>query len=49
MLLASGFGWNGIQLVGQLLQIIFPYLFFITLVAFSGAILNAHQKFEIRL
>lgn len=49
MLLAPGFTWNGTQsqLAAQLLQITFPYLFFITLVAFSGAILNAHEKFAI--
>jgi len=49
MLLAPGFAWNGTQaqLATQLLQIVFPYLFFITLVAFAGAILNAHEKFAI--
>jgi putative peptidoglycan lipid II flippase len=49
LLLAPGFAWNGTQaqLAAQLLQITFPYLFFITLVAFSGAILNAHGKFAI--
>lgn len=49
MLLAPGFMWQGTQyeLSVQLLQITFPYLFFITLVAFAGAILNAHGQFAI--
>ena len=49
MLLAPGFMWQGSQfeLSVQLLQITFPYLFFITLVAFSSGILNAHGQFAI--
>ncbi|WP_340121089.1 murein biosynthesis integral membrane protein MurJ [Methylobacter svalbardensis] len=49
MLLAPGFMWQGSQyeLSVQLLQITFPYLFFIALVAFSGGILNAHGQFSI--
>jgi len=49
MLLAPGFIWQGSQyeLSVQLLQITFPYLFFVTLVAFSGGILNAHGQFAI--
>ncbi len=49
MLLAPGFIWQGSQyeLSVQLLQITFPYLFFVTLVAFAGGILNAHGKFAI--
>ncbi|MCK9637636.1 MAG: murein biosynthesis integral membrane protein MurJ [Methylobacter tundripaludum] len=49
MLLAPGFMWQGTQyeLSVQLLQITFPYLFFIALVAFAGGILNAHGKFAI--
>lgn len=35
------------QLSISLLQITFPYLFFITLTAFAGAILNAHGKFAV--
>ncbi|MDP3877877.1 MAG: murein biosynthesis integral membrane protein MurJ [Methylobacter sp.] len=49
MLLAPGFIRQGSQyeLSVQLLQITFPYLFFVTLVAFAGGILNAHGKFAI--
>jgi len=49
MLLAPGFMWQGTQyeLSVQLLQITFPYLFFIALVAFAGGILNAHGQFAI--
>ncbi|MDP2099736.1 MAG: murein biosynthesis integral membrane protein MurJ [Methylobacter sp.] len=49
MLLAPGFIGQGSQyeLSVQLLQITFPYLFFITLVAFAGGILNAHGRFAI--
>lgn len=49
MLLAPGFIGQVSQyaLSVQLLQITFPYLFFVTLVAFSGAILNAHGRFAI--
>ncbi len=49
MLLAPGFAWQETQyeLSVQLLQIIFPYFFFITLVAFAGGILNAHGQFAI--
>ncbi len=49
MLLAPGFMWQGTQyeLSVQLLQITFPYLFFIALVAFSGGILNAHGQFAV--
>ncbi|MBL6986077.1 MAG: murein biosynthesis integral membrane protein MurJ [Methylobacter sp.] len=49
MLLAPGFMWQGSQyeLSVHLLQITFPYLFFIALVAFSGGILNAHRQFAI--
>lgn len=49
MLLAPGFMWQGTQyeLSVQLLQITFPYLFFIALVALAGGILNAHGKFAI--
>ncbi len=49
MLLAPGFMWQGTQyeLSVKLLQITFPYLFFIALVAFSGGILNAHGQFAV--
>jgi len=49
LLLAPGFAWQGSQheLAVQMLQITFPYLLFIALVAFAGAILNAHGKFAV--
>ncbi|MGR9085579.1 MAG: murein biosynthesis integral membrane protein MurJ [Gammaproteobacteria bacterium] len=49
LLLAPGFAWQGSQhdLAVQLLRITLPYLFFISLVAFAGAILNAHGKFGV--
>ena len=49
MLFAPGFLWeNGqYELAVQLLQITFPYLLFITLTAFAGAILNAQAKFAV--
>lgn len=49
LLLAPGFAWQGSQheLAVQMLQITFPYLLFIALVAFAGGILNAHGKFAI--
>ena len=49
LLLAPVFAWQGSQyeLAVLLLKITFPYLFFISLVAFAGAILNAHDKFAI--
>lgn len=49
LLLAPGFAGQGAQydLSVQLLRITFPYLLFISLTAFAGAILNAHGKFAI--
>ena len=49
MLLAPGFAWQGTQhdLAVLMLQITFPYLLFIGLVAFAGGILNVHGKFAI--
>ena len=49
LLLAPGFAWQGTQheLAVLILQITFPYLLFIGLVAFAGGILNAHGKFAI--
>ena len=46
---APGFAWNGNQhdLAAQLLRFTFPYLFFISLVAFAGGILNTFGKFAI--
>jgi putative peptidoglycan lipid II flippase len=47
LLLAPGFAWQSAQhdLAAELLRITLPYLFFISLTAFAGAILNAHGKF----
>lgn len=46
---APGFIWDGGQfdLAVQLLQITFPYLLFISLTAFAGAILNTHGMFGV--
>ena len=48
-LCAAGFEWQSEQhvLATHLLQIMLPYGFFITLVAFMGSILNVHTKFAI--
>tara|TARA_B100001057_G_scaffold430146_1_gene456722 strand:- start:3759 stop:5156 length:1398 start_codon:yes stop_codon:yes gene_type:complete len=35
------------ELAEDILQITFPYLFFVSLVAFSGSILNSYQKFSL--
>ncbi|MDT8424421.1 MAG: murein biosynthesis integral membrane protein MurJ [Methyloprofundus sp.] len=49
MLFAPGFAWQGEQydLAVQMLGITFPYLFFISSVAFAGGILNSFGKFAI--
>lgn len=49
LLFAPGFAWQGSQhdLAVQMLRITFPYILFISLVAFAGAILNSHGKFAI--
>lgn len=49
ILLAPGFDWQGArhELAVQMLQITFPYLLFIALVAFAGGILNAYQQFVV--
>lgn len=49
MLFAPGFLWEGKQydLAVQMLRITFPYLFFISSVAFAGGILNTHGKFAV--
>ncbi len=49
MLFAPGFLWQGQQyeLAVQMLRITFPYLFFISSVAFAGGILNTYGKFAI--
>ncbi|WP_305909319.1 murein biosynthesis integral membrane protein MurJ [Methylomarinum sp. Ch1-1] len=48
-LFAPGFLWEDRQyeLAVQMLRITFPYLFFISSVAFAGGILNAHGKFAV--
>lgn len=48
-LFAPGFIWKGSQyeLAVQMLRITFPYLFFISSVAFAGSVLNSHGKFAI--
>ena len=49
LLFAPGFIWKGTQydLAVQLLHLTLPYLFFISLVALAGGILNAHGKFAV--
>lgn len=49
LLLAPGFTWSGGQhtLAVHMLQITFPYLFFIGLVAFASSVLNVYGKFAI--
>ncbi|MCF7969628.1 MAG: murein biosynthesis integral membrane protein MurJ [Methylococcaceae bacterium] len=49
MVFAPGFSWEGEQydLAVQMLRITFPYLFFISSVAFAGGILNSFGKFAI--
>ncbi len=46
---APGFLWQGNQydLAVQMLKITFPYLFFISSVAFAGGILNTYGKFAV--
>ncbi|NOR80054.1 MAG: murein biosynthesis integral membrane protein MurJ, partial [Methyloprofundus sp.] len=49
MVFAPGFSWEGEQyeLAVQMLRITFPYLFFISSVAFAGGILNSFGKFAV--
>lgn len=49
MFCAAGFDWKSEQhvLATRLLQLMLPYGFFVTLVAFLGSILNTHAKFAI--
>ncbi len=49
LLFAPGFSWQGTQhdLAVQMLRLTFPYILFISLVAFAGSILNSHGKFAI--
>lgn len=48
-LLAPGFSWQGEQfdLAVDILRITLPFGFFIALVAYAGAVLNAHDKFVV--
>lgn len=49
LLLAPGFAWQGSQheLAVLMLQITFPYLLFIGLVAYAGSVLNAYGQFAV--
>ncbi|MEQ1560214.1 MAG: murein biosynthesis integral membrane protein MurJ [Methyloglobulus sp.] len=49
MLLAPGFAWHGQQneLAVTLLRITMPFGFCIVLVAYAGAVLNAHERYAI--
>lgn len=49
MAFAPGFSWQGGQqeLAAQMLRITFPYLFFISSVAFASGILNIYSKFAV--
>ena len=49
MIFAPGFYLEPLKkdLAIDILQITFPYLFFVSLVAFSGSILNSYQKFSL--
>ncbi len=49
MVFAPGFSWQSGQydLAVQMLRITFPYLFFISSVAFAGGILNIYSKFAV--
>lgn len=49
MIFAPGFYMEPLKkdLATDILQITFPYLFFVSLVAFSGSILNSYQKFSL--
>ncbi|MES9943233.1 MAG: murein biosynthesis integral membrane protein MurJ, partial [Candidatus Thiodiazotropha sp. 6PLUC7] len=50
MIFAPGF-WNEnegkYELTVEMLYLTFPYLFFITLTAFAGSIMNAHNRFSV--
>ena len=49
MIFAPGFYMEPLKkdLAIDILQITFPYLFFVSLVAFSGSIINSYQKFSL--
>jgi putative peptidoglycan lipid II flippase len=48
-LLAGGFEATPgkVELTGQMIRIVFPYIFFISLVALAGGILNVHRRFAV--
>jgi len=47
--LASGFARTPgkVELTAQLIRIMFPYIFFVSLVALAGGVLNVHRRFGI--
>ena len=49
MIFAPGFYLEPLkkELAIDILQITFPYLFFVSIVAFSGSVLNSYQKFSL--
>ena len=49
MIFGSGFYLEPLkkELAIDILQITFPYLFFVSIVAFSGSVLNSYQKFSL--
>ena len=49
LLFAPGFIADAgkMELAGEMLRLTFPYLFFISLTAFAGGILNAHNRFGV--
>jgi putative peptidoglycan lipid II flippase len=49
MIFAPGFYTEPLkkELAIDILQITFPYLFFVSIVAFSGSILNSYRKFSL--
>lgn len=48
-----GFGWvmkgdsASLDLAAEMLRLTFPYLFFISLTAFAGGVMNAHKRFAV--
>ena len=47
LLTAPGFSGNKFDLTVQMLQITFPYIFFIAMTGFAGAILNTWGRFSV--
>lgn len=48
-LMAPGFAAEAgkLELTGHMLQVVFPYLFFVSMTAFAGAVLNSFQRFAL--